>query len=429
MTPLLEAIGAHARPGDHVVDAFSGSLSVAMGLKSSGYRVTANDINLFSSVLAEAYLVPTALPDFDASRGIVENRVESLSRVRQSAIESLHRPDYEMILNAIDERQVAALASFIEFLNSCDDLDLPDSYRRTDFYDAYCEAGTNSRFVSSRGRSGNRRFFKPQNARRIDRILNHLRFWNREGLIRDATLAILLASTLRAVEKVANTQGTYHDFPRSNWDSRALNPLVLEMPDLRYIYAGGPLDHYAGREQDTLEFISSVDHHSVLYLDPPYNFRQYSAYYFLLNVICRYVEMEDPSAYFGNLMFVRGQNPDDDFASSFCKASRFIEDMRTLIRRADCDTVVISYFNGKNHWSKFDSGPDSTGQLLLEQLLAEPMFEQGSQRTVLVPRRNYASYVGYTARDVSELILSARVVQDREGDPTGAVRQPVPQMV
>src|SRR5712675_2396750 len=36
-----------------------------------------------------------------------------------------------------------------------------------------------------------------------------------------------LAVVCHAVEKVANTQGTYHDFPRTTWDSRALKPLTL----------------------------------------------------------------------------------------------------------------------------------------------------------------------------------------------------------
>lgn len=429
MSPILRVIGDYAQAGDHVVDAFSGSLSVSMGLKAAGYQVTANDINLFSSVLGEAYLVPTELPAFDVSAAIPSSSRSALRSAAMSrAAEILRDPAYRPIASELVERKLTDLIVILEYLNEADSSILPAAFSRSDFFDAYCEEGARSRFTSSRGSTGNRRFFTPSNAARIDAVLNHLRYWNQQGALKGAALAILLAATLRSIEKIANTQGTFHDFPRSGWDSRALHKLELQVPDLRMIYAGTEL-HRVGREQDTLDFIRSVDRHSVLYLDPPYNFRQYSAYYFLLNVVCRYVDLDDPDAYFGKLTFVRGQNPDDDFSSSFCKASRFIDDMRTLIQRADCDAVVISYFDGRNHWNKFDSEPNQAGQVLLEQLLSESMFQEGTQATVTVQRRNYASYGGYTARDVSELVLSARLVQDEKRDPRGNLRNAVPQLV
>ena len=124
--------------------------------------------------------------------------------------------------------------------------------------------------------------------------------------------------------------------------------------------------------------------------------------------------MPDPEAYFDGLQFVRGQHPADDFASTFCKPRRFIDDLRTLIQRARCKTVVISYFTGRNHWSQFDSGPDDVGRQRLSDLLSEDIFEQGSLAVDAVPRRNYASYGGFTARTVDELILVARKVQQSE---------------
>lgn len=429
LNPILDVVSNYAQPGDHVVDAFSGSLSVSLGLKAAGYRVTANDINLFSSVLGEAYLVPTELPEFDIEAVIPgSRRAELVSSASLQAREILRGSGYRAIADQKTELRLTQLLVMVAYLNETTAAVLPSSFRRSDFFDAYCEDGAYSAFTSSRGSTGNRRFFTPNNAMRIDAVLNHLRFWNLNGSIQKSALAILLAATLRSIEKVANTQGTYHDFPRSGWDSRALQALELQVPDLRMIYAGSEM-HRVGREQDTLEFIRSVDHHKVLYLDPPYNFRQYSAYYFLLNVVCRYVDLEDPGSYFAKLTFVRGQNPEDDFVSSFCKASRFIDDMRTLIERADCEAVVISYFDGRNHWSKFDSEPSRAGQLLLEQLLDEPMFQAGTQATAKVQRRNYASYGGYTARDVSELLLSARLVQDENRDSRGNLRDAVPQLV
>jgi len=429
LNPVLEEIARFARPGDHVVDAFSGSLSVSLGLKAAGYRVTANDVNLFSWVLAEAYLTSRELPASDVATLIPdEYRPGAVDRARAALSASRGEAGFRFAADADLREAAVPLGALLQYLQVADQEDLPSQYRRNDFFDAYCEEGARSGFVSSRGTSGRRRFFTSQNAHRIDAILGHLRWWHRSGLVDPHSRALVLASLMRAVERTSNTQGTFHDFPRDTYDSRALSPLSLEIPPLDIMLTGLSTNR-AGREQDSLDFIRTVDHHAVLYLDPPYNFRQYSAYYFMINLISRYVEIDDLDEYFGALTYVRGQNPADDFVSSFCKPARFIDDMRRLIQRARCDAVVISYFNGRNHWNRFDSGPDDTGQLLLSQLLSEPHFVPGSLEVRTVPRRNYASYGGFSARDVDELLISARVRHNDPDDTSGAVRDGAPAVV
>lgn len=407
LDPLVATIGEHAASGAHVVDAFSGSLSVSMALKANGFRVTANDINLFSSVFAEAYLLPTAPPDPDLGSLITSAKANELSAAATKQVASLRgRPGFGFLEDTSWCKRYTDYVTLLHHLETIDGSGLPPRMRATHFFDTYSEEGQNSAFTSSRGTSGRRRFFSPQNAARIDLIVNQIRAWTLNGSLDRTTSAMLLSGLVRAVERVANTQGTFHDFIRSGWDSRALNPLTLDPPALDAVVSG-PGGHATGREQDTLDFIGEVDEHAVLYLDPPYNFRQYSAYYFLPNVLCRYPEMDDPEEYFAGVRFVRGQNPADDFTSTFCKASRFIIDMRTLINRAKCKTVVISYYNGANHWGSFDAEPNNTGRERLTELLSSDLFTPGSQRVVEVTRRNYASYGGFRAHNVTELLLVA----------------------
>lgn len=407
MEPLLGEVARLCPPGGHVVDAFSGSLAVSLGLKRAGYRVTANDINLFSAVLAEAYLLHDELPI--VSLDLIPRAPRSrLSKVADELVLGLiGRPGFRFLGEPEHRRRYIAFVATQLWLQTLGPSALTKRYRRTDFYDAYCEEGIHSAYTSSRGRTGNRRFLSPVNATRLDLVLGQLRQWRQNGNVNGQAHALLLASVLRAVERVANTQGTYHDFPRTDWDPRALQPLFLEPPALDGCLEGVG-GHRAGIEQDSLDFVSGVGPHSVLYLDPPYNFRQYTAYYFLPNVICRYPEMNDPEKYFGNLIYVRGQNPEDDFSSTFCKPARFIDDMRTLIERAAPETVLISYFNGRNHWNNFDSEQNDVGRGLIDELLRGPGFEPDSLRTVVIPRTNYASYGGFKARPVDELLLSAR---------------------
>ena len=82
------------------------------------------------------------------------------------------------------------------------------------------------------------------------------------------------------VEKISNTQGTYHDFQREVYDERALHDLTLRIPPFDDVISTQN-EHIIGKAQDSLRFIKRVPHHKLLYLDPPYNFRQYTSYYFM----------------------------------------------------------------------------------------------------------------------------------------------------
>lgn len=407
----MEVFNEHAGPGDHVVDLFSGSLTVSLALKAGGFRVSANDVNLLSHVIGEAFLVPINVPLVECAL-IPPSRRNALLKVAEARV--LTDPGFKATVATGQADAAAALIAVAMWLDEVSEGDLPQGRVRRDIFDTYTEQGTNSAYVSTRGTEGRRRFFSGENGRRIDLSLCQIRAWNQDGLISDAVKAYLLASLMRCVEKVANTQGTFHDFPRDRWDQRALQRIKIQ---------GLPTDpilssvagHRVGREEDSLEFIKTVDAHQVLYLDPPYNFRQYSAYYFLLNLLCRYADIDDLDAYFSRVTYVRGQNPDDDFTSTFCKASSFIDDMGTVIRDSASETVVVSYYTGRNHWSKFDRDRDDTGLDLLRELMTGSMFEPDTFRALEVERLNYASYGGYKARTVQELILVAKRRQSDAG--------------
>lgn len=410
--PLLEVFAQHAEPGDHVVDLFSGSLTVSLAMKEAGYRVSANDANLLSHVVGQAFLVPSTVVRADLTL-IPDTHRADLVLSAQARVQS--QPGFEATREFGFQVAAATLGALVQWLNVVEPDDLPPDCRRSDVYDTYTEDGANSAFVSSRGTTGRRRFFSGPNARRIDLALGQIRAWTREGLD-DSVRAYLLACLMRAVEKVANTQGTFHDFPRERWDQRALRGIqIVGLPTDPMI--SQVTGHRVGREEDSRDFIKSADHHSLLYLDPPYNFRQYSAYYFLLNLICRYPEISDLDDYFSKVTYVRGQNPNDDFTSTFCKASTFLHDMGTVMHNADCKTVVVSYYTGRNHWSEFDRGRNDTGLNLLRDLMTGSMFEPNSFEVFEVDRLNYASYGGYKARTVQELILVAN--KRRQSDTRG----------
>lgn len=405
---ILELTATRCAPGDRVLDIFAGSLAVSMAYKTAGYSVSANDANGLSAAFGRAFLEPTSIPEFPLDSLVSARRAAMLRTEAQAQLRALvGQPGYAFLDIDSDRLRYRDLLATLRHLQLVEDDEIPPPYCRTDFFDAYCPEGRSSAFTSSRGSTGRRRFLTAENAHRLDLILGQLRAWRTAALLPEAAHWLCVSVACHALEKVANTQGTYHDFPRETWDSRAFKPLTLQPPPLDGVL-GGPGGHVVGHE-DSVDFVTHAGHHRLMYVDPPYNFRQYTAYYFLPNLVCRYPDLEDPEAYFGQLAYVRGQNPDDDFTSDFCSAGKFIPAMRALISQADVDSVLVSYFTGKNHWSNFDSGRDDTGLAELSTLLSNDLFVAGSLTVREVPRKNYASYGGYRARDVHELLLLADI--------------------
>lgn len=98
--------------------------------------------------------------------------------------------------------------------------------------------------------------------------------------------AILLSSLLYAMDRVANTVGHY-DAYRANMDS--LKPLELRLPNTEYSKNTG--NQIFNEDANSLVRRIKCD---VLYLDPPYNSRQYCDLYHVLENIMRW---EKPAVY------------------------------------------------------------------------------------------------------------------------------------
>lgn len=385
---IVALVRSLSEPGDTVVDAFSGSLAATFAMRQAGLRVVPNDINHFSWLFATAFLTGSQPIGPNGRLGSPGERHQQWRALADELVAPVGHGDAASIF-------------------------------RTDIYDHYCEEGGKSSFLSARGRSGRRRFFSADNAATIDRALSRIRFWWRNGRIDQRTRCILSAMLISGVERVSNTQGTYHDFPREFIDTRALRPLKIEVPPDEIFL--GPESPLIGRAEDSLDFVRRAPAHRVLYLDPPYNFRQYTSYYFMLNLLSKHAEVDDLDEFFSELEYVRGQNMADDFKSTFCSKKAFMPSLRTIIERADTEHVVISYFDGRNHWGSFKSEhAESDGRKAIEEFLTSDIFEAGSARCIPVDRLNYQSYGGFKAKKVSEYLFTARtssiIANERRGE-------------
>ena len=401
---ILREVGRFCQPGDIVCDIFSGTISMSMALKRSGYRVVSNDISIFSYHYANCYLRNNTIPAFDL--GLLGINGADYENIAQEVIEKKKdEVGFSFLRNQQLYELYKNLIIVLVYLERIETTDIAKEFQAHYIYNTYTEKGENSYFRSLRGTEGHRRFFTPDNGKRIDNILNKIREWNDNQLLSEVQYSLLISILCESIEKISNTQGTYHDFQRELYDERALHDLTLRIPPFDDVISTQN-EHIIGRAQDSLRFIKEVPDHRLLYLDPPYNFRQYTSYYFMLNLICNYCTIKNLNKYFKNVKFVRGQNMDDDFDSTFCKSDKFIESLRQLISDARTQYVIMSYYDGRNHENKGTRRKDN-GIAAIIELFRSDIFKAGSFEQLAFERTNYQSFQGHTADKCNEYLFIA----------------------
>ncbi len=185
------------------------------------------------------------------------------------------------------------------------------------FYENYCQNGGN-----------NRNYFSTENAMKIDAICIKLRQWLNAQMINNDMFYLLTASLIDAVTKVSNTAGTYGTFLKIN-DPRMLKSLKLESIEL--INNGKNNECYCS---DIMDLITEIEG-DILYLDPPYNGRQYPPYYHVLETVTLY---DDP-----NIYGKTGRRPYKSMLSPFCQKENALSAMIELISNAQFNHIYISY--------------------------------------------------------------------------------------
>ena len=171
-------------------------------------------------------------------------------------------------------------------------------------------------------------YFTEINALKIDAIRLTINEWSEFLLENERNL--LISDLLNATSAVSNIAGTYGSYMKF-WKRKSLQNILLEKSP---IIPGKANYRVFCRNANEVVSECSVD---VVYADPPYTKRQYSAYYHILETISRY---DDPQL-FGSTGLRRWQ----DNSSDYCyrrKAPRALQD---LISKAQCKYFILSYNN------------------------------------------------------------------------------------
>lgn len=272
---IQEVISRYTRNVRTVTDIFAGTGVVSRYFKESGYTVFSNDILYFSYVI---------------NRGVM----------------------------GMNEPVPARLHSIIHYLNNLKVADCPWFEIENAFiYQNYSPHGNCSRM-----------YFQCENALKIDLIRQGIEQFRNQ--ITEAEYFYLLALLINAVPYVSNITGTYGAYLKY-WDKRTYNSLTLEEIEIRPGVAGC---RFFNMDAASLAGEVASD---LMYLDPPYNGRQYLPNYHILETIARYDYPE--------IKGVTGVRIDPTRMSDFCRKAKAEDAFRKLFGSLECRYILLSYNN------------------------------------------------------------------------------------
>lgn len=264
------------------VDLFSGTSSVGMHFKKLGYTVYSNDNLEFAYAFSKTFIELNSLPKF--VRLVKELRI---------------RNGVEGIFN---------------FLNGLDEL----------------KEGFITKNYSPKG---GRKYFSTENAMRIDTIRELIHDWRNSNLINEDEYYYLITSLLKAINLVSNVSGTYAAYLKT-WDKRALNKITLSQPQV--INSERKNKAFKADANDIIENIKS----DILYLDPPYNNRQYASNYFILELVAEGWFEKKP-----NIYGKTGMREYDHQKSKYCSSNTALKSLEDLLAKAKSEYILLSYNN------------------------------------------------------------------------------------
>ncbi|MBQ7449214.1 MAG: DNA adenine methylase [Paludibacteraceae bacterium] len=178
------------------------------------------------------------------------------------------------------------------------------------------------------GSGSGRQYFSDYNGQKIDTIRLKIEQLLTEKKIDCDTYYFLLCSLLESADKVANTASVYGAFLK-HLKKTAQIPLILtpakivESKNNNKVY-----------NKDINELIKTISG-DILYLDPPYNSRQYGANYHLLNTIAEYKPFQP-----------KGKTGMRDYQTSkYCSKKTVKDEFNLLIKNANFEYIFVSYNN------------------------------------------------------------------------------------
>lgn len=275
-------------------DLFAGTGAVGSCFKKLGYKIIANDIQYYSFVLNRHYIGNHKELEF-------VGLTDEITQLKN--------------FNSINQKTKSK--NFVcEYLNNLQGT-------KGFIYQNYSLGGTKNKEEA-------RQYFSDENAIRCDAIRQKIEEWKNNNLVSDDEYYFLLTSLIESIDKQANTASVYGAFLKSLKKSAQKN-FILKPAELII----NDHEHQIFNE-DINSLIGKISG-DILYLDPPYNQRQYATNYHLLETIAKY---DNPKIH-GKTGLREYQNQ----KSLYCSRVKVKEIFKDLILKADVKYIFLSYNN------------------------------------------------------------------------------------
>ncbi|MFA5935053.1 MAG: DNA adenine methylase [Candidatus Paceibacterota bacterium] len=194
------------------------------------------------------------------------------------------------------------------------------------------------------------KYFSKENSKIIGYIREDLE--KRKNKLKKREYNIILASLIYSIDKIANTVGHYDAYIKKTIGDKRLCIKQIVPTKIKNVSIF----------QQDANFLSKKIKADVVYIDPPYNSRQYSRFYHLLETLVKWNKKE---------LYGVALKPESENMSEYCtvKAPKVFAD---LIKNLKSKYIVVSYNNTYN--SKSNS---SKNKIKLEQI-QKILEEKGS---------------------------------------------------
>lgn len=208
-------------------------------------------------------------------------------------------------------KEIIGYEELDDILNYLNNLEGKQGY----FFENFCEEGEHQR-----------RFFSSFNAKKIDAIRSKIEEW--KTILPFEKYMFLVGILMDSADFVSNTAGTYGAYLKI-WRSMALKELKLKKPE--FINNGEILLY----TDDVVNFAQKRDKADIVYLDPPYNTRQYPANFSVLESIV----VNDNQELSGKT----GLRNYEKQKSKFAVKKDVKQEFTRLIDNIESDYIVMSY--------------------------------------------------------------------------------------
>lgn len=185
-------------------------------------------------------------------------------------------------------------------------------------FQEYSESGTAGRL-----------YFSAKNGKKIDAMRLHIEQLFQSCKINEDFYTLLIATLLVATDKIANIASVYCAYLKK------LKKTAMGQIELTPIERALKQVEHKIHRADSNDLIKNING-EILYLDPPYNGREYGSYYHLLNTLSLYNTEFQPKGKTGMRSYE---------TSRFCLKKEAVKALFEMLQVADFKHIFLSYNN------------------------------------------------------------------------------------